>query len=96
LQAGATYWLEVYGADTEALRWFRNGPAPNNDLVPSGAGATWQDSRTFSGGSWGGSVGVINTFELHGTQYSAVPEPTSFLLVAGVAAVSGWRRFRRR
>jgi hypothetical protein len=94
LAANTTYWLEVSAVDdfNNPIQWSRSDPA----LTPTPAAATFLDSKTFSGGSWSGST-QINTFQLNGTQVSAVPEPTSFLLVAGLAEAGGLRRrFTRR
>ena len=82
LSANTTYWLDVSAVDgfSNPIQWSRSEPA----LTPTPAGATFLDSQTFSAGNWDGSS-QINTFELH----ASVPEPTSFLLVAGIAAAGG-------
>lgn len=93
LAANTKYWLNVYG--TGAGPSFPSYWAQTNSFTITENAATYQDLQTWSGGNNWSSSTKLNLFELNGT-LAAVPEPTSFLLVAGLAAAGGLRRRFRR
>lgn len=100
LAANTRYWFVLFGNDplSGISPLWRSFASPNDD--PTGSGATIQEYMTSvnAGSTWAGVTSSVlhPGVEISGTPYSAVPEPTSFLLVAGLAAAGGLRRRLRR
>jgi hypothetical protein len=91
LVAGVTYWFVLDGpATTNSLLW--NGTNPNT-APTAGGGATFAGYRFSSNG---GSTWANSTL-FNAMQINAVPEPSTWaLMAAGAASLVAFNRARRR
>jgi hypothetical protein len=96
LLANSTYWV-VASAPTAPASAFFAWRSTNSTAEDGGVLSGWSlgDTRWASlngGTSWSGLGGAIPQFSV---QVSAIPEPSTYAVFTGLAAL-GWVAFRRR
>ncbi len=89
MEASTTYAL-VLSSDASTIKWGSNG---SSDHAPTDSGFTYNRfvQTTDSGAIWTDSLAVNNAFSI-----SAVPEPSSYALLIGAAALGLVAARRRR
>ena len=88
LQANTKYWLLVDGG-AGAFQWMGSFPS----VTPSGTAATFNFSKVSTSVS---TTPLHNSFQINGTQVTAVPEPGTFLPAALLVMGALLRRRRPR
>ena len=88
LQASTEYWLVVDGG-AGAFQWMGSFPS----VTPSGTAATFNFSKVSTSVS---TTPLHNSFQINGTQVTAVPEPGTFLPAALLVMGALLRRRRPR
>lgn len=96
--AEGDYWLAAFPTATGSITssqygWFRNGSGVDNGVAGWSIGTGWRPSRNL-GATWSENASFFESL-MYRIEATAVPEPSSLVLVLSAATI-GWCSLRRR